>query len=361
MKNQLTLLVGIAVMLVLLAYMVTFQVRYDEVAVLTTFDSAEPPARGEDGQLLRTADGALVDPGSLVVEPGLKWKWPWPIQKEYTYSRKLQLLEDQLEEIQTADGYAVIMKTYLTWRIQDPHQFFRSLKNIETAEKQLQPLLRDLKSVISEYRFDELVNQDPEQLKLQEIETRSRALLQEQLGRIEPGYGIQIENVGIRRMVLPETTTEKVFERMRATRERLAQNARAEGEAQAGTIRSEAETARQRILAFAERRAQAIRAEGDREAAGYYAAFAEDEDFAIFLDKVKSLKAFLSNNATFVLDAKSLDILNLLGQGIDAATPTGPAGPAASAQPTPGETRCPPPPGPAPAEPPHQAHHETRP
>lgn len=326
MKNKLALLVGVAVLVILLVYMFTFQVRYDQVAVLTTFDAAQEPRLDPDtGEIALTAAGEPVDPGSLIVEPGLYFKAPWPIQKVYDYSTQIQLLEDRPQEIQTADGYAVIMKMYLAWRIEDPYAFFRSLKTIENARDSLETLLRNLTGVVSRYNFDQLVNTDPDQLKLREIEQKAAALLRDQLARIQPGYGIKVEQVGISRILLPEATTEKVFERMRKTRERMAEKALAEGRSQAATITSRAESAKERILAFAQGRAQAIRDEGNREAAQYFAVFSEDSDFAVFLRQMDALKEMLAHNTTFILDANSLWFLSPLrtrppGSDADAKT-----------------------------------------
>ena len=306
MRNLKSFIVALIVLLVFALFMVTFQVRYDQVAVLTTFDRAAEPTRN--------SEGAIVDPGSLRITPGLYWKAPWPIQKVTTYSNKLNLLEGQLEEFQTADDFTIIVKTFVGWKIEDPYAFFRSLKNVPTAEKQLQSLLRELNGVISAYRFDELVNLDSDKLKLDAIEAQCTDRLRTQLASITPGYGIRIEKVGIRRLILPEQTTEKVFERMRATRERMAEKARAEGAAQAATITSNAQAAQQIILAFAERKAEEIRSAGRREAASYYETFDQDENLAIFLQKLRALKT-MANNGTFVIEADTFTPFDLLMNG----------------------------------------------
>ncbi|MFP4145185.1 MAG: SPFH domain-containing protein [Phycisphaeraceae bacterium] len=421
MKNTLTFLIGLVLVAVLLVYMITYQVAYDEVAVVTTFNNADPPvllgsavlgkpvadpAAGADAEFTievirdtgesqsqrvvvpaealadnRSADSPLaalrddvaaalgraglgetleveVDrdrlvlslaeaelehrlaipqanaaarelgitehvatEGSLKTEAGLYFRWPWPVQEVTTYSRKVKLLEQQLEEVQVADGSVVVVKTYLAWRITDPYAFFSSLGNEREAEKKLSPMMREITSgMISSYRFDELVSRDPDELKLTEIEQKAAEQLQGRLDQIRPSYGIEVGQVGIRRVLLPEETTSVVFDRMRQTRERMAENARAAGRSRAGTIRSEAETARERIMAFARRRAQAIMAEGDREAASYYAAFRDDPDtpqneaeLAGFLRQIEALKRIASHNTTFVLDAQSLSVLDLLG------------------------------------------------
>ncbi len=307
MKNKLIFLVALAVAAVLLVYMVMFQVRYDQVAVRTTWDKAVEPVRNDAGE--------ITDPGSLILEPGYGFKWPTPIQKVRVYSKRVQLLDDQLSEMQTADSQAVIIKLFLAWRIDDPYAFFLRLKTEEQAEKQLTSMLGELKAVVANYRFDQLVNHDPEKVMLKEIEQKGLEQLQAKLNAISPGYGIKLEQVGIRRIVLPEDTTQKVFERMAKTREQLAEKARAEGDAEAKNIKARAEAAKRRILAFAERRAQAIRDEGNREAAQYFSAFREDQDFAIFQRQIEALQEMLANNTTFVLDANKLWFLNALESG----------------------------------------------
>lgn len=287
MKNSFTILAGLVIATTIIAHMFCYQVRYDQVAVRTTFDRAD--------------DQSVQD------TPGLKWRLPWPIHKVTHYSKRLQLLEDKIEELQTADGKSVIVRTYLTWRIANPLDFYVTLKDPDEAARLLSSRLREIRGVISRYRLDELVNLDRDKLKLATIEDEARAALVASLA--ESQYGLQVESVGIHKLVLPEATTEKVFDTMITTRERLAENAVQEGLAQASAIRSEAKSARDRILAFAERRAQTIRSEGDRDAAKEYESFAQNEEFAIFLRKVQALETMLDHNTTFVLSADSLGIL----------------------------------------------------
>jgi membrane protease subunit HflC len=304
MKNSFLVLVGLALVSVMLSHMFLYQVRYDQVAVRTTFDKAEE--------------------SSVQDTPGLKWRWPWPINKVTLYPRRLQLLEDKIEELQTADGKSVIVRTYLTWRIVDPLKFYVTLKDPAEAGRQLSSRLREVRGLISRHRFDELVNVDRGKLQLATIERDAQEMLGAALE--EAGYGIRVESVGLHKIILPESTTAKVFDTMIAARERLAENALQEGQAQASAIKSEAASARDRILAFAERRAQAIRAEGDREASAQFRSFAKNEEFAIFLRQVAALEKMLDHNTTFVLSADSLGILDWFKRspGATAAPPPNP-------------------------------------
>jgi membrane protease subunit HflC len=319
MRSHFTLLIAVVVVVVLLAYMFAFQVRYDQVAVVQTFGSVTPPAVNDQGQIQRDEAGNVTSPGTLVFEPGMYFKWPWPIQKVTTYSNKIQLLETTLQEVSTADGNTVIVRSYLAWRISNPHAFFSSVGDVPSAEDRLQNMVREVEGFIgSRYAFSDLVNNNPEQLKLEELESRYTERLREQLAGITPSYGIEVEQFGIRRIMLPEQVTQSVFRRMQATRQAMAERVRSEGEAQADAITSRAESHRQQILAFARRQAQSLRTEGDRAAAQYYDAFRQNEAFAIFLRKIEALEQTLPHNSTFILDAKNQGWLNLLQEGPEA-------------------------------------------
>jgi membrane protease subunit HflC len=215
----------------------------------------------------------------------------------------VQILEDQPEQQQTKDAFSVIVNSYLAWRIARPLDFFRALQNEPAAEAQLLSRLRDAKSIIGEYTFDELTNPDQQKLKLQQIEQGILKRLQDQIDVQK--YGIKIEAVGIKRIALPEEVTKKVFARMRATRERLAQRARSEGDAVANGIRSQAQSSADRILAFAKLRAEAIRGEGDLAAAKYYEVFRQNPSFAAYRLQVETLKQTLQHNTTFLLDTQT--------------------------------------------------------
>jgi membrane protease subunit HflC len=162
--------------------------------------------------------------------------------------------------------------------------------------------MRTARAEIGSFSFDELTNDDPARLRLPEAEAGILRRLRSDLeGK---GYGIEVDTMGIKRILLPQQITAAVFRQMSQTRQRLAQNARSEGEAIARNIRATARSDQQRILAFAERKAQSIRAEGDAAAARYYRVFAQNEEFAVFIRKLEALETVLSQNSTFLLDTK---------------------------------------------------------
>lgn len=298
MKNLSALIIAVVVLIALVFFTFAYVVRYDRIAVVTTFGAA--------------------DQASVRREAGIYFKWPPPIQRVYAYPRQLQILEGSKVEIQTADNIAVIPATYVVWRVDDPLAFYRAHTTIAEAEEKLKPLIRGLSSVISSKRFDQMVNNDPSKVELDVIEEELTAALRKTLAEQAKPWGIAVEHFGIRRLVLPEQTTEKVFERMRTTRQLMAQDARSSGEAEAKSIVEDAKAAKEKILAFAESRAQSIRARGDNEAEIYLAEFRKNEEFATFLFQIEALKKMLANNTTFVLDADDLDVLRLFkGDGFN--------------------------------------------
>jgi membrane protease subunit HflC len=280
-----TLIASGVIILVLLVYMVSYTVPFDRTAVLERFGKAVA-AQNENG------DGA-----------GLYWKWPWPIHSVRFYDRRIHLLERRLEELLTRDGKTVAVSFYVAWRIDDPLAFHRSLQTEAQAVRTLGDLLSSAAGQLAEFDLAQLTQRDPAKLRLGVLEENIRSAIAEDIAGRQ--YGIRVDTVGVRRLLLPADVATKVFEQMRENRKRLADKARDQGKSDAEVILSEAENDARTIMSFANRRAQAIRAEGDRAAAKHYAKFKDDEGFAIFLDKLETLKGSLKKNAFFLLDMQT--------------------------------------------------------
>lgn len=284
MKNRMLLLVGLAVMAVLLARMVIYQVRFDEVAVVTTFGRAGSSS-------VKTDSGAYL-------------RLPPPIQQVTKYSTLDQLLEDELEEVSTRDHHVVIVKTFLVWKIEDPLVFMQNVGSVDDARLRLTRMVRDVRGVFSQYDFDAMVNPDPKKIMLEQMESEATDLIAASVAG--DGMGLSVQRLGIRRILVPEKVTEKVFERMKQERERLAESAKASGEAKARSITAKATQIKAQILAFADRFAGAIRLEGDKEAAQYLTQFKKDPELATFLRWTEALENMLKHRTTFVLSTEQV-------------------------------------------------------
>ena len=311
MRRLSTAILAIGIALVFVIYMVTYTVGYNEIAIITTFENATDP----DPELL----AAGKDTGSVIQEPGLKFKWPWPIQRVETYPTQLQVLSDQPEEISLNDGNTLTINLSLTWRIQDPLAFSIAHENYEDAQDKLRAQMRDLRSVISEnYSFDQLVNEDPAKIKLDEMETQIATILADRLKTITPSYGVEIAKVSVGKMLYAGSTATSVNARMTATQEGKAGYIRQQGEAQAAAIISEAESISKRLNDFANNVASDIETLGRDEANAILSRYAEkgaSEDLAIYLRQLEAIEKILANRTTFVLNAKTFSPLDVLVYG----------------------------------------------
>ncbi len=216
-RNLLTLMIGAVLVLIFALLLFSFQVRKSEIAVVTTFGKPTRP----------------------VVKPGAYFKWPWPIQNVYKFDERIQNFEDKFTEDLTKDNTTLLTMVYVGWRINDPKAFFPKFAGDKVAEAQkiLEDMLRSAKSaVVGKHPFADFVNANEKDLKFDEIETEIKAIVQSQLEA--NNYGIQIEFLGIKRLGLPESVTQAVFERMTSERQVLISKSQYEGEAEAQKIRS---------------------------------------------------------------------------------------------------------------------------
>ncbi len=294
MRHKWVLVLGVVLVVGLVLYAISFRVRFDQMAVVSTFGNVQSVINAE-------GEGS----GDVTYHPsaGLYWKWPPPIQRLRLYDKRTQISNTELTQRSTKDNQSVIVQAYMSWRIRDPYRFYTRLGNEEDAENLLETeLASQAQAAIGRYRFAQLVNTNPEQRKLDEAEQQIEKGLRQRIRKQR--YGVAVEKVGIKRILLPESVTKNVYAVMRATRQRLAQSAQSKGKARAAQIKAEAKSAKERILAFAKRRAGAIRAKGDRAAAQYYDVFQKNPQFASFLFKLNTLEKTLRNNTTFLIDAK---------------------------------------------------------
>ena len=282
-KHTPTLLLGIAVAAILLVAVFSFQLNQTETAVVTTF--------GKPAQ---------------VTAPGLHFRWPFPFQKIYRFDKRVRSFEGgagKLEETTTRDGHNILVGIYVDFKIGNVKKFFVTFENITNAEDQLNSWMRSAKNAaFGQYRFNQIVNTDPAQMKLAEIQDKIKTELAEKTS----GYGLEILRVGINTINVPKTVSEKVFARMIAERKLVADKYIAEGSSEARKIRIEADSARTIRLADAEAKAKEIRAEGDVEAAKSYEIFQKNPELAKFLRKLDSLREIMRGRTTIVVDTNTV-------------------------------------------------------
>lgn len=305
MKRVVNLIVAGAILLALLGYMVTYTVRFNEAAIVTTFGRAD-----EDSVI------NAPDPGTGVgTEAGLHFKWPWPVsQVARKYDTRLQVLENVMEQMQLRDSQTITVNTYVAWRISDPLKFYKKVGTRTAAVDALNLALQAARGQIGKFTFDELTNPDPSRLRLQELEEQILEQIRSQLAELD--VGVTVEDVGIKRLMLPEAVTNVVTERMRGERTRLAASYAAQGQADEQHLIQQANTQSDLILTFARRAASDISAEGRQRAEEILSRFAADEEFAIYLLQLRTLEETLAKRTTFVIntDLPPFDLLRGIPQ-----------------------------------------------
>jgi membrane protease subunit HflC len=283
-KNPLSLAIGALLVIVFALLLFVFQVRTTQVAVVTTFGKA-------------TRD---------VVEPGPYLKWPWPIQKVYYFDKRVQNFEGKFTEGQTADNINLLTSVYVGWRISDPKLFYPKFPggSVPDAEKNLEGKILTAKlAVVGQHPLSDFVSTSGDGAKFSAIENEILTKVQTQLRA--DNYGIEIEFLGIKKLGLPESVTQSVFERMTSDRQRLISQAQNEGEAEASKIRSEAELKASKLLTAAESQATRIRGQGEAEQARSLAAFEQNPQLASFLFRLTALEDSLKDRSTLIFDQQN--------------------------------------------------------
>jgi len=215
-------------------------------------------------------------------EPGLHLKTPF-VNQVRRFDRRILTLDTQPERFLTVEKKNVIVDFFVKWKIEDVADFYRSTGGLEaTARERMVAIIKD--GLRAEFA----------QRTLQEVVTADRAEIMDvmtaEADDSASGFGIDIVDVRVKRIDLPDQVSESVFQRMRSERQRVAKQLRAEGAEAAERLRAEADRKRTVILAEAFREAEKIRGEGDARAAEIYAnAYGQDADFFSFY---RSMQAY---------------------------------------------------------------------
>jgi len=215
--------------------------------------------------------------------PGLHFKIPF-FENVARYPKTiLNYDEDNEERFLTGEKKNLIVDYFVTWRIVDPAQYYRSVRGDEAAaEQRLSAIVKEgIKAAISQRTLQEVVSAERTEL-MQEmvVQVRERS----------PELGIEVIDVRVKRIDLSPEVSDSVYNRMRQERQAVATQWRAEGEEEFERVRADADRQRTVILAEAYRDAERIRGAGDARAAEVYAqAYSKDRDFYAFY---RSMQAY---------------------------------------------------------------------
>jgi membrane protease subunit HflC len=303
MKRLLNLLVALVLALLLIGYAVAYSVRFNESVIVTTLGGAD------EGAVKNAPDGEN--------ETGLHFKWPWPIQQVAArFDTRIQVLEAAVEQATTADQQSVVLRVTMSWRVQDPLAFYKSLGSLDAAASQLRTRIRASYSLVGDYRFTDLANLDGAGQTLDELAERMKDLVQSDFD--ERGYGLVVEDVGITKLELPGAVLETVFQRMQTERDVLARRATEAGQAEGATILEFAEQDARTILAFANREAATIESRGEQQAAELFAQLnGAAAELAMLLDELDTTVQSINGRDRWFIQVGSMYPFNQLVSGVE--------------------------------------------
>ncbi|HLQ25905.1 MAG TPA: protease modulator HflC [Acidiferrobacterales bacterium] len=263
-------------------------------ATVYTVDEREKAIVVKFGEVMRYED-----------KPGLHFKLPFINSVRYYDARILTFHADP-QPFLTKEKKKVVVDYFVKWRIADTLKFYVTLGGDEQSAGVLlsQLISSGLRDEFGKRTNHEVISGD--RRKIMEIlsvaadkETRT--------------YGIQVVDVRIQRVDLPNEVSQSVYQRMEAERARTAKELRAQGAEAAEKIRADADRQREILMAEAYREAERLRGEGDARATAIYAqAYSRDPEFYSFYRSLNAYKESFKDKSDIMVVDPSADFFKYL-------------------------------------------------
>ncbi len=241
-----------------------------------------------------------------ITEPGLYFKIPL-IQNLRFFDRRILTLDSaDPERFITSEKKNVLVDSYIKWRIIDPNLYYISVGGDEARARTR--LSQTVNAGLREEFGKRLVN-DVISGERDKIMNQMREKADVDARRI----GVQIVDVRLKRVELPEEVSGAVYSRMEAERKRVANELRSEGAAEAEKIRADADRQREVIIAEAYREAQKVKGEGDAKAAATYAeAFGKSPEFYAFYRSLEAYRNSFANKSDVLVVEPNSDFFKYM-------------------------------------------------
>ncbi len=274
----------------------------------------------ETEQVVITQFGKVV--GTPIVEPGLRFKIPI-IQKINRFPDVLLEWDGDPGQVNTKDKTYIWVDTFARWKIVDPIKFFQTVNNELAAKERLDDIIGPaMRNLVTSHSLVESVRNTDRAMDTFTTNTDKKdqhsryaiALGRDEITRLikkqaKPKlaeFGIELEDVKIKRINYIDKVREAVYGRMIAERSQIAEKFRAEGMGKASEIRGQKERELQVIESGAYKEAQTIKGKADAEATLIYAkAYGVDPEFYSFLKTLDVYKTALGLDSTLVLSTDS--------------------------------------------------------
>jgi membrane protease subunit HflC len=295
--------------------------------------------------------GSIVRVYDLPDDRGAHFKLPWPIDVARRFDRRVQLFTPAVREMFTSDKKNVTVDVYVCWRIAQPSdhsasgdlssgagpidrldrpvvRFYRGLGSSDVAEARLESRVRSiLTTALGQVELSQLLSarnseQGPAKNEAGALDRLSETLREETIRRgsesqsLRDRLGIEIVDLRITRLNLPQGNQQAVFDRMRSERKKIADRYRSAGLAENQMIKSQADRQYNELLAKTRADAERIRGAAEAEAVRVLnAAHSQDPEFYAMLAALDAYRKILNERTTLVLSASS-SMLKLLTDGI---------------------------------------------
>lgn len=241
--------------------------------------------------------GEVVD---VKTKPGLYVKVPLVDNVRYFDIRILTIDTAEPERFLTSEKKNVLVDLFVKWRITDVRQYFISVQGNEAmAQTRLLQTINDgLRAEFGNRTVHDVVSGERDKI---------MALMRDKANEDAQKIGVDVLDVRLKRVDLPQEVSVDVYRRMEAERKRVANELRSTGAAESEKIRADADRQREVIIAQAYREAQRIKGEGDGKAIAIHArAYEQNAEFYSFYRSLEAYKAsFKSRNDVLVLEPNS--------------------------------------------------------
>jgi len=236
----------------------------------------------------------------VITQPGIHFKWPLIQNVRYFDIRILTLDSPDSDRFQTSEKKNVLVDSFVKWRIVDVRQFYNSMGGDETrAHNRLaQAINSGLREEFGKRTIHDVVSGERDKIM---DEMRVKADVDART------FGVEVIDVRLKRVDLPQEVSESIYRRMEAERKRVSNELRSTGYAEAEKIRADADRQREIILAEAYRDAQRAKGEGDAKATSIYAqAFGQNPEFYSFYRSLDAYRqSFRSKGDVLVVEPTS--------------------------------------------------------
>lgn len=170
-------------------------------------------------------------PKRIITEPGLQYKIPF-IQNVVLFDKRILDIDTASQEVIASDQKRLVVDSFARYKIVDPLKFYQTLRYEEGVRSRLGPIVDStLRRVLGGSTFQEVVRD-----KREDLMKRIAATVNTE----GEDFGLQVVDVRIKRVDLPEQNSKSVFDRMRAERQREAAEFRGQGAGEANRIKATA-------------------------------------------------------------------------------------------------------------------------